>query len=227
MLPVVVKTSVTPSISARWGPTSASALRSQVISMNAVSIGNRSCEVKLIADQLLEPGLAQRPRDLELDDATPVDEDRARRSVDLVSVSETGGLVEEAAVGHLELVAEDLRRLQVVANRDPEDQQPLRGVVGERAGDPLLLGAAWPAPRGPEIQHQRVAAIVGQLDRLAIEVGPGEVGRRLADSGLALVGLLQWLLERAAGQPDQGGHQDQAGPGAPTWRRSGGRRSRG
>ena len=92
------------------------------------------------------------------------------------------------SAGHAGAVAlhEGARRLRSVLVDDPEHDQavvgmPLGGVAQQRE----LLDAR-PAPRCPEVDDHRAPAQVGEADRVAVEVGQGEVGRRRCRSWSAM-----------------------------------------
>ena len=82
---------------------------------------------------------------------------------------------------------QDIPVIMVTASTDSEDLQALGFVDIAGALDQRHLVLARRAPGGPEIQQDRLAAVLAEPDPAAVERLGGEVGRGLADSSVPAV----------------------------------------
>jgi hypothetical protein len=131
---------------------------------------------------LLQVGSLQRAADPVNDISVRIDEHRSRHSVIDAKILQA---IERCAHHHgqrVTLVPLDerfyLRLHVVIINRRGDEQHPALVALLHLAQQRHLRGAGH-APRGPEVQHNGLAAIVFELVRSAFQVAQFEAGRGL------------------------------------------------
>jgi hypothetical protein len=112
-----------------------------------------------------------------------------------------GGII-QARVADVESLHECLRAIRLIPDVDADEPDMLGCQLPSQLPQRRSLGAAWRAPRPPEIQDDSVTAIGRQAKPLPADRGTGHSGRarpvsRLVERGL--VAVADEALPAAAG----------------------------